>query len=47
MDHTAVWTGSRMLVPLATDGTGTIGVKNGSAGTVQLVLDVNCYFQQE
>jgi hypothetical protein len=34
-------------VPLATDGTGTIGVQNGSAGTVHLVLDVNGYFQPE
>ena len=33
------------VVPLATDGTGTIKVKNGSAGTVHLVLDVNGYFQ--
>jgi hypothetical protein len=32
-------------VPLATDGTGTIGVQNGSAGMVHLVLDVNGYFQ--
>jgi hypothetical protein len=33
------------VVPLATDGTGTIQVKNGSAGTVHFVLDVNGYFQ--
>jgi len=36
---------SNALVPLATDGTGTIKVKNGSTGTVHLVLDVNGYFQ--
>ena len=47
MDHTAVWTESRMLVPLATDGAGTIGVQSGSAGTVHLVLDVNGCFQPE
>jgi hypothetical protein len=33
------------IVPLAMDGTGTIQVNNGSAGTVHLVLDVNGYFQ--
>jgi hypothetical protein len=33
------------VVLLATDGTGTIRVKNGSAGTVHFVLDVNGYFQ--
>jgi len=33
------------VVPLATDGAGTIKVKNGSTGTVHLVLDVNGYFQ--
>ena len=33
------------VVPLATDGTGTINVKNGSAGAVHVVLDVNGYFQ--
>ena len=33
------------IVLLATDGTGTVGVKNGSAGTVHFVLDVNGYFQ--
>jgi hypothetical protein len=32
------------IVPLATNG-GTIKVKNGSAGTVHCVLDVNGYFQ--
>jgi hypothetical protein len=32
-------------VLLATNGTGTIKVKNGSAGTVHFVLDVNGYFQ--
>jgi hypothetical protein len=33
------------VVRLATDGTGTIKVKNGSAGVVHFVLDVNGYFQ--
>jgi hypothetical protein len=33
------------VVPLATDGTGTIKVRNGSAGAVHFVLDVNGYFQ--
>jgi hypothetical protein len=33
------------VVPLATDGTGTINVTNGSAGAVHFVLDVNGYFQ--
>ena len=33
------------IVLLATDGSGTINVKNGSAGAVHLVLDVNGYFQ--
>jgi len=33
------------IVPLATDGAGTIQVKNGSAGTAHFVLDVNGYFQ--
>jgi hypothetical protein len=33
------------IVPLAADGTGTIKVKNGSAGTVHFVLDVNGYFE--
>jgi hypothetical protein len=33
------------IVPLAADGSGTIKVKNGSAGTVHFVLDVNGYFQ--
>jgi PKD repeat protein len=32
-------------VALATDGTGTIGVKNDAAGAVQFVLDVNGYFR--
>jgi hypothetical protein len=30
---------------LATDGTGGINVKNGSAGTNHFILDVNGYFQ--
>jgi uncharacterized repeat protein (TIGR01451 family) len=33
------------IVPLATDGSGTINVRNGSAGSVHFVLDVNGYFQ--
>ena len=33
------------VVRLATDASGTINVKNGSAGTVHFVLDVNGYFQ--
>jgi hypothetical protein len=33
------------IVSLAADGSGTIKVKNGSAGTVHFVLDVNGYFQ--
>jgi hypothetical protein len=36
---------SNAVVPLATDGTGTIKVKNGSSSTVHLVLDANGYFQ--
>ncbi len=31
--------------PLATDATGTIGVVNGAAGTLHLILDVNGYFE--
>jgi murein DD-endopeptidase MepM/ murein hydrolase activator NlpD len=33
------------IVPLSTDATGRIGILNGSAGTIHLVLDVNGYFQ--
>ncbi len=33
------------MVSLATDGTGTIAVRNDSAGTVHFVLDVNGYFR--
>jgi hypothetical protein len=33
------------VLRLAVDGTGTIKVKNASAGTVDFVLDVNGYFQ--
>jgi N-acetylneuraminic acid mutarotase len=36
--------GNNAIVFLATDGTGTIKVKNGSAGAVHVVLDVNGYF---
>jgi hypothetical protein len=32
-------------VLLATDGTGSISMTNGSRGTVQLVLDVSGYFE--
>jgi len=32
-------------VVLATDGTGTIGVKNETSGAVHLVLDINGYFR--
>lgn len=37
--------GNNAIVLLATDGAGTIGVRNGSAGTVHFVLDVNGYFR--
>jgi hypothetical protein len=33
------------VLELATDGSGTIGVQNGAAGSVQLILDVVGYFQ--
>jgi hypothetical protein len=33
------------LIQLATDGTGTFGISNNAAGTSQLVVDVNGYFQ--
>ena len=33
------------MVVLATDGTGTIGVKNDALGTVPFVLDVSGYFR--
>jgi hypothetical protein len=33
------------IVAVAVDGTGTINAKNGSAGTVHFVLDVNGYFE--
>jgi hypothetical protein len=33
------------IVPLATSGTGTIGIRNGSAGSTHLVIDVNGYFE--
>ena len=33
------------MLLLATDGTGTIGVKNDAAGTVHYVVDVNGYFK--
>lgn len=37
--------GSNSVVALAGDGSGTIKVKNGSAGVVDLVLDVSGYFK--
>jgi hypothetical protein len=37
--------GNNAVVLLATDGSGRIGVRNGSAGAVNFVLDVNGYFQ--
>jgi hypothetical protein len=37
--------GNNAVVLLATDGTGRLGVRNGSAGTVHFVLDINGYFQ--
>ena len=33
------------VLVLATDGTGRIGVVNGSAGSLDFILDVNGYFQ--
>jgi IPT/TIG domain/Metallo-peptidase family M12 len=33
------------VVLLATDGNGTLAVRNGAAGTVHFILDVNGYFQ--
>ena len=33
------------VIELATDGTGTFGVVNGSSGSAQFLLDVNGYFQ--
>jgi hypothetical protein len=33
------------ILLLATDGTGTIGIQNNAAGTVQLIVDVDGYFQ--
>jgi hypothetical protein len=30
---------------LATDGTGAIGVQNDAAGTVELIIDVNGFFE--
>jgi PKD repeat protein len=33
------------MAVLATDGTGTIGIKNDAAGAVHVVLDVNGYFR--
>jgi hypothetical protein len=33
------------IVLLATDGSGTLRVQNGSTGTVHFILDVNGYFE--
>jgi hypothetical protein len=33
------------VLGLATDGTGTIGIQNGSAGSNHVIVDVNGYFQ--
>jgi hypothetical protein len=33
------------VATLATNGAGTIGVVNGSAGTIHLLIDVNGYFE--
>jgi hypothetical protein len=38
--------GNNAIVLLASDGTGTIKVNNGSSGAVHFVLDVNGYFQK-
>jgi hypothetical protein len=37
--------GNNALASLATDGTGSIAVLNGAAGTVHLIIDVTGYFQ--
>lgn len=42
---TAQTRANNAVVPLAGDGTGSIQVKNGAAGAVHFVLDVNGYFQ--
>lgn len=36
---------SGAILELATDGTGTFGILNGSSGSAQFLLDVNGYFQ--
>jgi hypothetical protein len=33
------------ILPLASDGSGTVVVQNGSNGNVHAILDVNGYFQ--
>jgi len=33
------------VVLLATNGSGSLSVQNGAAGTVHMILDVNGYFQ--
>jgi hypothetical protein len=35
---------NNVIVQLATDGTGTLGVQNSSGGTANLVIDVVGYF---
>ena len=37
--------GDNAMSTLATDGTGTIGVKNDATGTVHVIVDVNGYFE--
>ncbi len=37
--------GDNAMSTLATDGTGTIGVKNDATGTVHVIVDVNGYFK--
>ena len=42
---TGVTRANNAVVPLATDGTGAVNVRNGSIGAVHFVLDVNGYFE--
>jgi hypothetical protein len=37
--------GNNAVLALATDGSGTIKARNGTSGTVHLILDVCGYFQ--
>ena len=36
---------NNLVIELATNGNGSVGVQNASTGTVHLVIDVNGYFQ--